>query len=76
MKTKLYRFFYHYNKVDKLMTVHFRGQCLLAKHFICIPSCETKWNKTQPNIVMRGWSPGLKVEWAKNRITILAEETA
>ncbi len=53
---KRYRFFFHYNKPLKKMTVHFRGQCLIAKDVRCEVPCTTKWNKTQPQIVMRGWA--------------------
>lgn len=50
-----YRFFYHYFKGKKKMTIHFKGTCMVVDNIICNTSCETKWNKTQPNLVMRGF---------------------
>ena len=50
-----YRFFYHYRKQTKGMTVHFKGQCIPCKDVICEVPAETKWNKTQPNLVLRGY---------------------
>ncbi len=59
MKNKKYRFFYHYNKANKKMTVHFRKLCYIANNIECLVPCETKWNKTQPNLVMQGWAKQL-----------------
>ena len=53
---KRYRFFYHYRRCDKQMSVHFRGQCLPCKNVDCKVSCETHYNKRQPFLVMRGWA--------------------
>jgi len=50
-----YRFFFHYNKAKNTMTVHFRNKCIVVKHIRCDVPVETKWNKAQPRIVMRGW---------------------
>jgi hypothetical protein len=56
-KERLYRFFYHYNKQNKKMTVHFRKQCLIVKDIACFCDTYTKWNeKGQPNIVMQGFA--------------------
>lgn len=51
---KHYRFFYHYNKHQQKMTVHFRGTCHIVKDVQCRVPCETKWSLTQPYLVMRG----------------------
>lgn len=67
---KQYRFFYHYNKPQKKMTVHFRGQCHLAKHLRCLVPCETKWNATQPNIVMQGFASAIVRDTTTDTITI------
>jgi len=56
MSKRVYRVFYHYYKQKKRMSVHFRGKCYITKNVICMVSCETKWNLTQPNLVMRGWA--------------------
>ena len=53
---KEYRFFYHYNKKEKKMTIHFRKKCYIAKEIRCFRMCETKWKESQPNLVMQGWA--------------------
>jgi hypothetical protein len=54
MKKK--RFFYHYYKQKKAMSVHFDGKCHVVMNIICNVPCETKWNDKQPNLVMRGFA--------------------
>lgn len=66
-----YRFFYHYYKQYKEMSVHFRGKCYRTKNVVCKPPCETKWNKRQPNIVMQGWATKIEIDLSLNQITIL-----
>jgi len=51
---KQYTFFYHYYKQKKKMSVHFKGSCYVTDNVVCKVPCETKWNKTQPNLVMKG----------------------
>jgi hypothetical protein len=58
---KKYRFFTHYNKQHDKMTVHFRGKCYIAKDIVCNPAVETKWNDTQPRLVLRGWCSSIEV---------------
>lgn len=53
---KKYRFFYHYYKQKGKMSVHYRGTCTTVDDVICRVSCQTKWNKTQPNLVMQGYA--------------------
>lgn len=36
------------------MSIHFRGKCYRAKDVICNTACYTKWNKSQPKLVMSG----------------------
>jgi hypothetical protein len=55
MTKKKYRFFYHYFKAKKCMSVHFRGKCYTTQNVECLVPCESKWNKTAPNLVMRGF---------------------
>lgn len=49
----------HYNKQLKGMTVHFRKVCYPCKNVICQAECTSKWNKTQPQLVLQGYSTGL-----------------
>lgn len=51
-----YRFFYHYNKQNKKMSLHFKKTCYIVNDVRCIVPCETKWNKRQPNLVMQGFA--------------------
>ena len=62
MKKKTYRFFYHYNKQAKKMTVHFQKQCFLVDKISCQVPCETKQNKRQPRIVMQGFCGEVRIE--------------
>lgn len=50
------RFFYHFNKAKKAMTVHWQGQCLIVNDVDCRVPAQTKWNKRQPMLVMRGYA--------------------
>lgn len=60
---KQYRFFFHYNKPNKLMTIHFKKQCILVKNIKCNVPIETKWNdKQQPNIVLRGFCKNIIID--------------
>lgn len=44
------------------MSVHFRNTCFIVDNVICKAECETKWNKSQPNLVMRGFSKKLTIK--------------
>ena len=57
---KKYRFFYHYRRSVKGMTVHFKGQCIPCKNVVCKVDSETKWNKTQPQLVMQGFAKNVR----------------
>ncbi len=63
---KKYRFFYHYNKQNKKIIVHYKKQCIIVDNVHCLVPCESKWNKTQPNLVMQGWAKKVKIiyNWA------------
>lgn len=67
---KSYRFFYHYHKAKGLMTVHFRNTCYSVKHIRCEAVCETKWNATQPRIVMRGFASAVIIDPKTNTAII------
>lgn len=66
---KKYRFFYHYFKQKKKMSVHFRNTCTVVDDIECKVPCETKWNKTQPQLVMRGWAKNVSIK--NNKATII-----
>lgn len=66
---KKYVFFYHYFKQKKMMSVHFRGSCYVTPNVVCMVPCETKWNKRQPNLVMKGKANQIIVE--NDRILIV-----
>lgn len=57
-----YRFFYHYHRHKDKMTFHFKKQCVVIDDVICKVPCETKWNKTQPYLIMRGFCKSFKLE--------------
>lgn len=65
---KTYRFFYHYFKAKKKMSVHFRGTCTVVDDIECKVPCSTKWKKTQPNLVMQGMAKS--VTFAGNKAII------
>ena len=50
------RFFYHYNKQQKRMTVHWKGQCILTDEIVCKVPAETKTSDRQPQYVLQGWA--------------------
>ena len=58
---KKYRFFFHYYKRYKCMSIHFRDQCMRAQDVVCNVPKESKWNKTQPNLVMRGYAEKVEI---------------
>lgn len=60
-ETKKYRFFFHYRKQTKGMTVHFRGKCIPCHDVVCRQSVETKRNKQQPYLVMQGFATSVEL---------------
>lgn len=44
------------------MSIHFKGVCYRADNVICDVPIETKWNKSQPNLVMRGFATSISIE--------------
>ena len=59
---KAYRFFFHYHRASNGMTVHFRGKCIPCRDVVCNVPVESKWNKQQPRLVMRGFAKEVSVE--------------
>lgn len=59
---KKYRFYYHYYKQYKCMSVHFKNKCYKTKNVICNVPTETHWNKKQPNLIVRGFAEYITIE--------------
>lgn len=47
------------------MSVHFRGVCYQTKNIDCRVPCYTKWNETQPNLVMIGKATSIEISEEK-----------
>jgi len=54
MRTTKRRFYFHFRKCDKKMSVHFKGVCHVVDEVSCEVPCHTKRNKRQPYLVMQG----------------------
>lgn len=52
------------------MSVHFKGKCYRTKNIICKVPTETKWNKTQPTLTVRGFCSDIKID-IKNDLIII-----
>ena len=50
------------------MSVHYKGKCYVTDNVICKAPSETKWNKRQPNLVVRGFSSNIIIN--ENNIII------
>ena len=59
---KKYRFFYHFYKQKGKMSVHFKKSCTTVDNVECNVPCETKWNKGQPMLVMRGFAKHIEIK--------------
>lgn len=55
------RFFFHYRRATGGMTVHFAGKCIPCVDVVCDVPVETKRNKRQPRMVLRGFAKNVKV---------------
>jgi hypothetical protein len=64
------RFFYHYYKKYNCMSVHFKKQCIRVNDVRIEVPTETKWNKTQPNLVVRGFANEVEISITANGQTI------
>jgi hypothetical protein len=67
--TKSFRFFYHYYKQKNKMSIHFKKTCTVVDDVQCNVPCETKWKKTQPNLVMQGFAKNIIIK--NNKAIIL-----
>lgn len=59
MKPK--RFFFHFRKSTGELTLHYNKSCIPVKNVVCNVKLETKWNKQQPRVVLRGFSKDIKI---------------
>lgn len=61
------RFFFHYNKLMSskrgvpYLTIHWKNKCIPVRAIKCLVPTETKENKTQPRIVLRGWAESITI---------------
>lgn len=56
------RFFFHYFRAKRAMSVHYCGACYVVNQIVCDVPCETKWNKRQPYLVMQGFANMVTIE--------------
>ncbi len=63
------RFFYHFHKAKKAMTVHFAAACHTVKDVVCQVKCETKWRAQQPRLVMQGFARRIEIKHGVATIT-------
>lgn len=43
------------------MSVHFRKSCIKVNDVVCKIPTETKWNKTQPHLVVQGYASDMQI---------------
>lgn len=43
------------------MSIHYKDECMRAKDIVCNVPIESKWNKTQPNLVIRGFARSVEI---------------
>ena len=60
-KEMKYRFFYHYNKKEHRMTVHYKKQCHSVDNLVCTVPVNSKWNEIQPYLVMQGFAKEVNI---------------
>lgn len=57
------RFFYHYFKAKKRMSIHWKGTCTVVDHVKTQGvDTETHRRKTQPFLVVRGFANDVRIE--------------
>jgi hypothetical protein len=55
------RFFFHFRKSTGALTLHWNNQCISINDVKCNVPLETKWNKTQPRVVLRGFAKEINI---------------
>jgi len=73
MAKKKYRFFYHYRKQTKRLTLHYKGECIPLDDLVCEVQTESKWNKRQPHIVMQGFAEEVTITNSDKRVKALIQ---
>lgn len=43
------------------MTIHWKKRCIFVDKIVCEVPCESKFNKIQPKLVMRGFASTVKL---------------
>ena len=59
---KKYRFYFHYYKRYKCISIHFKNKCMRCKDVVCEVPLESKWNISQPNLILRGFCKEIYIE--------------
>jgi len=59
--SKKKRFFFHFRKSTGELTLHWNKQCIPVKNVDCNVPIETKWNKQQPRVVLRGFASTVEI---------------
>ena len=54
--SKKYRFYFHYYKAKKCLSIHWQGACHQVRDVKVLVPTESKWNKRQPMLVIQGWA--------------------
>lgn len=63
------RFFFHYNKNNKAMTIHFKKACSIVKNIKCNVPTNTKWNiNRQPYLIVQGFARSIEI---KNNLAVI-----
>ena len=44
------------------MSVHFKKQCIPCQNIVCYADTESKWNKTQPQLVIQGFASRIEIK--------------
>jgi len=50
------RFFYHYYRAYKCLSLHWKGACHRVQDVEVHVPTESKWRKGQPQLVIQGWA--------------------
>lgn len=64
---KKYSFFFHYNKPQSklnnkpIISIHYRGNCMLVENIVCNVPTKGKINKRQPFFVVCGKAQSIEI---------------
>lgn len=61
MNPKQYRFYYHYYRGKKCLSVHWKGACYTAQDVDVQVPTQSKWRKTQPHLVIQGYATEMNI---------------